>query len=57
MMMNWLAENMATLIISAILFLILAAIVVSRVKNRKNGKSGCGCGCDNCAMKNECHKS
>jgi hypothetical protein len=25
------------------------------VKNKKQGKSSCGCGCSSCGMKDSCH--
>ena len=35
---------------------VLAAIIFSIVRDKKKGKSSCGCGCENCAMKGQCHK-
>ena len=52
-MLTWLMENMATIIISAVLVLVVAAIIVSMVRSKRKGKSSCGCGC--CAMNGACH--
>ena len=48
--------NMGTIIISIILFAIIAAIAVKTVKDKKTGKSSCGCGCSSCAMSEACGK-
>ena len=54
-MLTWLMENMATIIISAVLVLVVAAILVSMVRSKRKGKSSCGCGCAGCAMNGSCH--
>lgn len=54
-MLTWLSENLATLVISAVLIAAVVLIVCSMVKKRKQGKSSCGCGCANCAMHGACH--
>jgi len=50
-------ENMATIIISAVLILVVAAVIVSRVRSKRKGKSSCGCGCAGCAMNGACHST
>ena len=57
-MFAWIAENIWTIIICAVLIAIVAAIIVSMVKKKKQGKSVvCNCGnCKNCAMSGACHK-
>ena len=54
-MFAWIAENIWTIIICAALILIVASIIVGLVKNKKKGKSSCGCNCANCAMAGPCH--
>ena len=54
-MFAWLSQNIATIIICAVLIAIVAAILVSMVKNKKKGKSSCGCGCADCPMSGSCH--
>lgn len=54
-MLSWLMENLATMIISAVLLLMVAAAIASMVRNKRNGKSSCGCGCAGCAMNGACH--
>lgn len=52
-MFAWITENIATIIICAVLMAVVAAIVVSMIKNRKKGN--CGCGCAGCPMNGSCH--
>lgn len=54
-MIEWLANNIATIIICAALLGIVAAIIVHMAKNKKQGKSSCGCGCSSCPMEGSCH--
>lgn len=54
-MLTWIMENMATIVVSAILLFAVAAVITSMVKNKRKGKSSCGCGCAGCAMSGVCH--
>lgn len=54
-MLAWLAENIGTILILAALIAVVAGIVAGMLRDRKKGKSSCGCGCSNCAMKGCCH--
>ncbi len=54
-MFAWLYENLATIVISAVLAGVVALILVRMVRNRKNGNSSCGCGCGGCPMDGSCH--
>ncbi|MBQ7186227.1 MAG: FeoB-associated Cys-rich membrane protein [Ruminococcus sp.] len=55
-MLAWLSANLGTIIVSIILLLILSAAVMKLIKDRKSGKSSCGCGCAGCAMHGACAK-
>ncbi len=54
-MLNWLIQNIATIIISLVLAVICALIILKMRKDKKEGKTSCGCGCENCAMSGSCH--
>lgn len=54
-MFAWIMENIGTILICAVLIAIVAAIVVSMRRDRKKGKSSCGCNCAHCAMSGTCH--
>lgn len=46
-------EYLPTIIVAVIVAAVFAAIVVKGVINIKNGKGGCSCNCDGCAL--NCH--
>ena len=48
---------MGTIIISIILVAIVGSIIFKMAKDKKAGKSSCGCGCSSCPMSRECHKN
>jgi len=54
--MNFIAENLGTILVGAVLAAIVAAICVSLIKKRKRTGSGCGCGCSECSISSVCHK-
>lgn len=56
-MFAWIAENIGTISVTAILVLVVALIVRKLVADKKKGKSSCGCNCAHCAMAGSCHKS
>ena len=57
-MFDWIIGNIWTIIICAVLIGVVAAIIFSMVKKKKQGKSVvCNCGnCKGCAMQGSCHK-
>lgn len=54
-MMQFITENLGTIIISAVLVAVVALIILKLRRDRKNGESSCGCGCDGCANSQNCH--
>ncbi|MBP3309510.1 MAG: FeoB-associated Cys-rich membrane protein [Ruminococcus sp.] len=54
-MLTWIIENLATIVISAILLAVVMLIIYTMIKDKKSGKSTCGHGCQNCAMHGQCH--
>ena len=55
-MLAFISDNIATVIICAVLIAAVTAIIVGMVKNRKKGKSSCGCGCSGCPMNGSCRR-
>ncbi len=51
----WLAANLATILICAVLIAVVALIIVHMIREKRQGKSSCGCGCAGCAMNGSCH--
>ena len=55
-MLAFLLENLATIIV---LILVAAAVIFAiftMIKNKKNGKTSCGCGCSGCPNSALCHQ-
>lgn len=55
-MFAWISENIATILICIVLLGIVAAIIAGIIRDKKKGKSSCGCGCANCPMSDSCHQ-
>lgn len=53
--MAWLADNAATIALSAVLIVIVALIIRKMILDRRSGQTSCGCGCENCASRGMCH--
>lgn len=56
-MLTFIAKNIATIIISAILLCIVIAIIVKLKKDKEKGKSLCGGNCSHCACAGTCHSA
>ena len=54
-MLQWLAENLGTILISAALLAVTVSICVYLIRQKQKGKSSCGCNCAHCAMHGQCH--
>ncbi len=55
-MFAWIAENIGTILITLALIALVALIVKTMAKDRKKGKTSCGCNCAHCAMHGSCHE-
>lgn len=55
-MLNFISTNLASIIIGAIVFIIVGAVFIKLIRDKKNHKSSCGAGCGGCPMSNDCHK-
>ena len=58
-MLQWIASNIWTIIICAVLIAVIAAIIINMIKKKKAGKSMvCSCGsCSGCPMSGSCHST
>ena len=56
-MIAWLTENLATIVVAAVVFAVLALVVVKMIRDKKRGKSACSCGCGSCPHASACHSS
>ncbi len=55
--MNYLVDNLGNIVVIAVLILITVLIIRKLVRDKKSGKSACGCNCGHCAMSGSCHKN
>ena len=54
-MFAWIAQNLGTIVISAVLLVVVIAIVRYLIRQKKQGKSSCGAGCAHCSNAGCCH--
>ena len=57
-MFAWIVQNLATIVVCAVLLLVTVLIVGKLVRDRKQGKGSCGAncaGCAHCANAGCCH--
>ena len=48
------SENLATLLVSALLIAVVILVLFYMKKEKKKGGCGCGCGCSGCPMSDGC---
>jgi len=53
-MLSWLAANLANIIIIAILVVVVTLVIRGMIRDRKAGKSSCGCNCASCGACGSC---
>lgn len=53
----WLSANLATILICMGLIAVVTLIIVSMIRDKRKGKSSCGCNCAGCALNGSCHPS
>ncbi|MCM1314837.1 MAG: FeoB-associated Cys-rich membrane protein [Prevotella sp.] len=46
---------MGTVITALVLLVVIALIIANMIKDKKSGKSSCGCGCEHCPNSSACH--
>lgn len=54
-MMKFLSENLGTIITGIVIAGVITAVIFKMVKDRKKGKSSCGCDCGCCSNSKLCH--
>ncbi|MBP3720475.1 MAG: FeoB-associated Cys-rich membrane protein [Clostridia bacterium] len=55
-MIQTIINNAGTIIVSLMLIGMVTAILIKLRKDKKQGKSTCGCSCGSCPMAGTCHK-
>ena len=54
-MLQWIDANIGTILICLVLIVVVFFIVRSLLRQKKQGKSSCGCNCAHCAMHGSFH--
>ena len=54
-LVEWMRHNIANVLIVLILIVAVGLAVRAILRNKKNGKSSCGCDCGCCPMSESCH--
>ncbi len=52
---RWIVENIATILIIAALAAVVVLVIIKMIRDKKAGRSSCGCGCASCPMSGSCH--
>ncbi len=55
-MLNFIVNNLPSIIVGTIVFVIIGAVLIKLIRDKKNHKSSCAAGCSGCPMAGECHK-
>ena len=56
-MIGWLAANWVNILVIALVAVAVFFAARSLIKDKKAGKSSCGCNCSHCAMAGKCHSA
>ena len=54
-MLNWITTNLGTIVVGAAVLAIAIGISGYLIRQKKRGKTSCGCGCANCPSQGHCH--
>lgn len=52
--MDWLANNIGTILVAAILAIIVILIIRKMIRDRRSGRRSCSCGCEGCTGSSVC---
>ena len=55
-MLSWVTANLGTILVSAVLLAIVFLTSTHLIRQKRAGKSSCGCNCAHCAMHGACHR-
>ena len=59
-MLTFFIANIGPIIVGLVVLFIIAGVVIHMIRNKKKGKSACGCGCsgcDGCPKSKECDET
>ena len=53
-MFSFIMSHMGDILVLGVLALVVGGIIVKMIRDKKAGKSHCGCGCEGCANREFC---
>ena len=53
-MLDFIANNIGTIIVCLVLLTVVFAIVFTMLRDKKRGKHSCSCGCKGCPLSGKC---
>lgn len=54
-MIEFFATYFSTIVVGGLVGLLLFAVIIKMIKDKKKGKSSCGCHCADCPSSGMCH--
>ena len=56
-MLDFLVQNLGTILVGAVVLAVVVSVLWKMVRDKKQGKSSCSCGCGGCSgCGGACHK-
>ncbi len=55
-MIEFLSANLGTIVVFLVVIAVVGFVTAKLIKDKKSGRSSCGCGCENCQSADICHK-
>ncbi len=55
-MLAWLASNVVNIVLIAVIAIVCGLVIRSMIRDRKAGKSSCGCDCGSCSGCGQQHR-
>lgn len=55
-MLAWITANLVTILVCFILLVSVALVITYLIRNKRRGRTSCGCNCAGCALRGSCHQ-
>ena len=56
-LIEWITAHWIDIVLTLAVALVVALVIVKMIRDKKAGKSSCGCNCGGCAMAGKCSKA
>lgn len=56
-MLDCIVSNLPTIVVLLLVIALIGGVVAVMVRDKKQGKSSCGCSCGSCPMNGKCHSN